>query len=64
MKEIMMPVLVLDDECRTCDELNIISECKSRIYADNDCIEQEIQIRCSDIYKCERLLKRLEKKND
>ena len=64
MKEIMMPVLVLDDECRTCDELNIISECKGRIYADCACIEQEIQIRCSEIYKCERLLKRLEKKND
>ena len=64
MKEIMMPVLIMDEDCKTCDELDVISECKMRMYADNDCVDQVIQIRCKDVYKCERLLKRLEKKDD
>lgn len=63
MKEIMIPVLLLDDDCKLCDELDVISECKCRIYADDDCIEQEITVRCNNIYKCQRMLKRLEKKN-
>ena len=63
MKEIMIPVLLLDDDCKLCDELDVISECKGRIYAGDECIEQEITIRCNNIYKCQSLLKRLEKKN-
>ena len=61
MKEITFPVLVLDEECRKCDELNIVSEIKSRMYADEQCIGQEILVRCSDVYKCHRLQKRLKK---
>lgn len=62
MNIIMMPVLLLDKDCRECDELDVISEVKGRIYADDECVEQELQIRCKDVYKCQRLLKRLRKK--
>lgn len=64
MKEIMMPVLVLDDECVKCEDLDIYGEVKGRVYAEADCVHQEIQIRCRDVYKCKRLLKRMEKKNE
>ena len=64
MKEIMMPVLVMDDECTKCEDLDIYGEVKGRLYAGEDCVHQEIQIRCRDVYKCKRLMKRLEKKNE
>ena len=56
-----MPVLVLDEDCRKCEYLDIVSETVSRIYADCECIEQEIRIRCKDMDRCQRLLKRLKK---
>lgn len=61
MEEITFPVLVLDDECRTCDDLEIVSDIKTRIYADDVCVSQEVQVRCSNVYKCQRLMKRLRK---
>lgn len=60
MKEIMMPVLVIDDDCRMCEDLEIISEATSRIYANDECIDQSIRVRCSNVYKCQRLKKRFE----
>lgn len=61
MKEITMPVLVIDEDCRTCEDLDIVSDTKTRMYADEVCISQEIQVRCSNVYKCKRLMKRLKK---
>ena len=62
MKEIMMPVLVLDDDCLKCEFLNIESEVKGRMYANEECVHQEILIKCEDVYRCRKLLKRLEEK--
>ena len=62
MKEIMMPVLVLDDDCMKCEFLNIESEVKGRMYANEECVHQEILIKCADVYRCRKLLKRLEEK--
>ena len=62
MKEITFPVLVLDDECRTCEELNIVSDTKTRMYAEDQCISQDTLVRCSNVYKCVRIEKRLKGK--
>lgn len=62
MKEIMMPVLVLDDDCKNCEYINIESEVKGRVYANEECVHQEIVIKCVDVYRCRKLLKRLEEK--
>ena len=62
MKEITFPVLVLDDECRTCDELDIVSDTRMRMYADDKCISQDTLVRCSNVYKCMRIQKRLKEK--
>ena len=58
MKEIMMPVLVMDEDCRSCEFLEIESNIKSQTWAEEVCVEQELEIRCKDVYKCERLMKR------
>ena len=62
MKEVMIPVLVMDDDCLKCDDFDIESVVKSRLYADDECVQQEISVRCKDVYKCHRLLKRLMEK--
>ena len=62
MKEITFPVLVLDDDCKTCEELDIVSDTRTRMYADDECIEQDILVRCSNVYKCMRIQKRLKEK--
>ena len=62
MKEINYPVLVLDDDCRTCDELEIISETRARMYANDECVDQDILVRCSNVYKCHHIQERLKKK--
>ena len=58
MKEIMMPVLVMDEDCRNCEFLEIESSIKRQIWAEEVCIEQEMEIKCKDVHKCERLMKR------
>ena len=62
MKEITFPVMVLDDECRTCEELDIVSDTRTRMYAGDECVSQEIRVRCSNVYRCMKIQKRLEKK--
>ena len=62
MKEITFPVLVLDDECRLCEELDIISETKTRMYADGECVSQDTLVRCSNVYRCMRIQERLQKR--
>ena len=62
MKEIRMPVLVLDDDCMTCELFDITSVTKQRMYADDRCVSQEIEIRCDHLKLCEKIRKRLEKK--
>ena len=62
MKEINFPVLVLDDECKTCEELDIMSDTQTRMYAEDKCVVQDILVRCSNVYKCMRIQKRLEEK--
>ena len=68
MKEITFPVLVLDDECRTCEELDIISDTRTRMYAENQCISQDTLVRCNNVYRCmriqERLMERMRKDKD
>lgn len=64
MKEIKFPVLVLDDDCRTCEDLDIVSDTKTRLYAEDKCIDQETLVRCSNVYKCMRIQERLKKRAD
>ena len=61
MKEITFPVLVLDDECRTCEELDIVSDME-RMYAGDECVLQETLVRCRNVYKCMRIQDGLKKK--
>ena len=64
MKEIMFPVQVLDEDCRTCEFLNIESYIKYQMWADDKCVNQDIVIQCKDLVKCEKMLKKLEKKGE
>lgn len=59
MKEINFPVLVMDDDCRTCEDLDIVSDTKMRMYAGDECIIQDIKVRCNNVYKCKRIQERL-----
>ena len=60
MKEIMMPVLVLDDDCIRCEYLDIECTIKSRIYAEEQCVIQDIQLKCKDLGICTKLMKRMQ----
>ena len=60
MQEITFPVLVLDEDCVTCEDLDIVSDTRTRMYAGNECISQDTLVRCSNVWKCQRLMKRLE----
>ena len=62
MKEIIFPVLVLDDDCKTCEELDIVSDTRTRMYAEDKCVQQDTLVRCSNVYKCMRIQKRLQEK--
>lgn len=62
MKEISFPVLVLDDDCRLCEELDIISDTRTREYAGDKLVSQDTLVRCSNVYKCMRIQKRLEQR--
>lgn len=62
MKEIMMPVLVLDEDCKKCEFMDIESEIKGKVYANEECVHTEILIKCRDVYRCRKLLKRLSEK--
>ena len=64
MKEIKMPVLVLDDDCMKCEDLDIGSQTKRQIWAEDQCISQEVVVMCSNLKKCERLMKRMERNKD
>ena len=63
LKEILFPVIVLDDDCKTCEELDIVSSCE-RLYAGEQCISQDTQVRCRNVYKCMKMLKMLKKHAD
>jgi hypothetical protein len=62
MKEINMPVMVMDDDRLTCDLFDITSVAKTRLYADDRCIKQDITIQCDHLKLCEKIRKRMEKK--
>ncbi len=64
MKEITFPVLVLDDDCRICEDLDIVSDTKTRMYEEDKCIYQETLVRCSNVYKCMRVQERIKKRDD
>lgn len=64
MKEIIFPVLVLDDECRFCEELDIVSDTRTRMYADGECVDQDTLVMCSNVYKCMEIQKRLKQRAD
>ncbi len=64
MKEVTFPVLVMDDDCRLCEDLDIVSDTRARMYAGNECIEQDTMVRCSNVYKCMRIQDRLKKRAD
>ena len=61
MKEIKMPVLVLDDDCMKCGDLDIGMQTKRQVWAGDELVGQEIVVMCSNLEKCERLMKRLER---
>ena len=62
MKEIMFPVLLMDDDCRLCEDLDIDSSTRTRLYSGDECVYQEIIVKCANVYKCEKIKKRMEKK--
>lgn len=64
MKEIEFPVLVLDDACLTCEDLDIVSDTKTRLYAEGECVDQETLCRCASVYKCARIQERLQKADE
>lgn len=64
MKKIIFSVLVLDDECRLCEDLDIVSDTKTRMYAAGECVDQNTLVRCSNVYKCMRIQKRLKQRAD
>lgn len=55
MKEIMMPVLLMDEDCRTCEFMELESSIRNQMWAEEMCIAQEVEVRCRDVHKCERL---------
>ena len=57
-------MLVLNDECLTCDELDIVSDTKARMYSGDQCVDQDMLVRCSNVYKCMRIQKRLKQRAD
>ena len=61
MKEIMFPVLVLDDDCRICEDLDIVYDTET-MYAEDECTYNDMQIRCSNVYKCVKIQERLKKR--
>ena len=63
VKEINYPVLVLDDDCRTCEELDIVSDTRTRMYAGDECVNQDTLVRCKNVYMCMRIQERLKKKD-
>ena len=63
MKEILFPVIVLDDDCRTCEELDIVS-CVRRLYAGGKCIGNDVQLSCHNVYKCMKMQEMLKKHAD
>ena len=58
MIEIKLPVKVLDEGCMTCTMLDISSVTKTRLYADEECVSQEIEISCDHLGLCEKIRKR------
>ena len=64
MKEINFPVLVLNDDCLTCDELDIVSDTGTRMYLGDHCVNQCMRVRCSNVYKCMKIQERLEQLAD
>lgn len=64
MKELTFKVLVLDENCKTCEELDIVSDTRTRMYADDQCVKQDTLVRCSNVYKCMRIQERLKKRAD
>jgi hypothetical protein len=64
VKEITFPVLVLDDNCRMCEELDIVSDTRTRMYAEGECVNQDTLVRCSNVYKCMRIQERLKKRGE
>lgn len=64
MKEITYPVLVLDDECRNCEELDIVSDTRTRMYAGDECVDQDTLVRCKNVYQCVKIEERLKRKKE
>ena len=58
MTEINIPVLVLDDACRTCEEFDIVTD-GSKLYAGGECVSYEMQARCAHVYRCADIQKRI-----
>ena len=58
MKEINIPVLVLDDTCRTCEELDI-EMCVSKLYDVDECVNYDRQARCVHIRMCKNIQKQI-----
>jgi len=58
MTVINIPVLVLDDTCRTCEEF-YIEMCEEKLYAGNECVSYEIQARCVHMRTCENMRKQI-----
>ena len=58
MTEINIPVLVLDDTCRTCEELDIVKD-KTKLYSGDECVSCEILARCVHILRCANIQKRI-----
>ena len=63
MKLIQMPVQVLDDECLTCEHLDIVCNQKGRLYSGVECVAIDIQLKCTNLDMCRILSKRFKERN-
>lgn len=63
MTEINIPVLVLDDECRTCEEIVIVTD-GNRLYAGGECVSYEMRARCGNVYRCALIQKRIREREE
>lgn len=48
-----MPVKVLFEGCRGCDRLDILVK-QNNLYADGEMVATENELRCTNLYECER----------
>lgn len=52
-KEVEMPVLVISEECRNCERLDIAVK-TDKLFADGECVDTLNNLRCINVYECKK----------